>query len=206
MMFFSSSTSTLAVIWQWFGPCFWYTFLQHFLKPTDTLFWISGSTVLWTVAEPGHFSEEINSSTQSAARQTRRRTSVHHRGLERHISQQAGFSWWQAKQTSNSNDRMVDSDSSFIRQELCGKYQMIRFSGACASPVGHKTFVSGPMCSVSLWHWDTWVHIALQHFWVNVFLLNLCSLFLIAPVCLFSTSPFCSLKQSWGLTWGSHHI
>lgn len=163
--------------------------------------------VLWTAAEPGQFSEETNSSTQSAAQQTRRRTSVHHRDLERQISQQAGFAWWQAKQTSNVQWRDGwQRLFGFICQELCGKYQMIRFSGACMSPARHKTFVSGPMCSISLWHWDTWEHKALKHFWVNVFPLNSCSLFLTAPACHFSTSssPFCSLKQS--ENWPEAHI
>lgn len=34
--------------------------------------------------------------------------------------------------------------------ELCGKHQMIRFSGACTPPAQRKTFASGPVCGLYL--------------------------------------------------------
>lgn len=83
------------------------------MKPTDILFWISGwSTVLWTVAEPGQFSEEINSSTQSAVRQTRRRASVHHRDLKDRSGSKLDSHDDKPNKHPVCNDRMVDSDSS----------------------------------------------------------------------------------------------
>lgn len=104
-------------------------------------------TVLPTAAEPGQFSGEINSSIFWQPERpggehsciTGTQTDLSASMLDSHNSKKN-------KLPKSRTGRLTVTLWVHMSWELCGKYQMIRLSGACTRPAQHKTSVSGPEC------------------------------------------------------------